>query len=189
VALPFFFDDLDHFEFIWSHDLGEIWASSGGFPYYRPLGGTLWWALSELCGRNNPVPHHALNLLLFLLSGLLAGWLADKLWNRPNATPNWPRRWLATTLFLLFPFSYQAVPWIGAVYHPLVILLTLVALAGYWRYQFSGSLLWLQGVGSADLLSHPLGQLNGRKWPLEREKCYLILQDRGLDNRVHFRWC
>ena len=45
----------------------------------------------------------------------------------------------------------------------------------------SGSLLWLQGVGSADLLSHPLGQLNGRKWPLEREKCYLILQDRGLD--------
>ncbi len=127
LRLPFFFDDLDHFPYIWSHTLGEIWASSGNFPYYRPLGGTLWWATSALAGPHVAWPHHLVNLLLFGLAGLLTGRLADTLWRAADAPVNWPRRWLATTLFLLFPFSYQAVPWIGAVYHPLVTGLILGA--------------------------------------------------------------
>lgn len=129
LRLPFYFDDLDHFPFIWSHSLRDIWASSGGFPYYRPLGGTLWWGVSALFGPHVAWPQHLLNLVLFGLAGVLTGWLADALWRPATTPPNWPRRWLATTLFLLFPFSYQAVPWIGAVYHPLVTVLCLGAAA------------------------------------------------------------
>lgn len=191
LRLPFYFDDLDHFPFIWTHTLRDIWASSGGFPYYRPLGGTLWWGVSALFGPHVAWPHHLLNLILFGMASLLTGWLADGLWRSADAPINWPRRWLATTLFVLFPFSYQAVPWIGAIYHPLATALCLGAAAAAVRagqaVRPRARRLWM-ALGWLGLFLAPFAHENGLlAGPLTA--LVILVRSKGRQWRRALAWC
>lgn len=150
LRLPFFFDDFVHIPFVDENTLGEMWRSAGRLAYYRPLSFTIWKIMFLLLGRHSAFLQHAFNLLLHFLNGLLVGWLAAHYWatkaSREEAaasiTTTWPRAFLASTLFLLFPFSYQAVPWVGSMSHLLVTALILLSLAAYWHMRQTSRRAW-----------------------------------------------
>jgi hypothetical protein len=150
LRLPFFFDDFVHIPFVDENTLGQMWRSAGRLAYYRPLPFTIWKIMFLVLGRHSAFLQHAFNLLLHFLNGLLVGWLAAQYWAprasheaaTPPITTAWPRAFLAATLFLLFPFSYQAVPWVGSMSHLLVTALILLSLAAYWRFRQTGSRAW-----------------------------------------------
>ncbi len=128
LSLPLFSDDMPHFHWLHGQTIGGILSSSRGLGYYRPLPFLIWKTLWSLQGHLHPPTLHAINLALHLLNGLLV-WKIVRQW-RPDQ--NW---WLSISsalLFLLYPFSYQAVPWIGSLTHPLV---TAVLLGAIWCYQ------------------------------------------------------
>ena len=141
LSLPFFFDDLDHFPYIATHTLPDLWQSTGGFPYYRPFPSTIWWATYHLLGQHKPLLHHALNLLLHAANGWLVGWIATRL--APPTNPQKAIGWVAASLYLAFPFSYQAVAWVGAVYHLWATFLVLAALFAHVQYQQRQQIGWL----------------------------------------------
>lgn len=130
LTLPFFFDDFVHLPYIDATSFSDIWRTAGSLAYYRPLTFTLWKLLYLVLNHHNPVIHHTINLGLHLLNGLLSAQLAGTLW--PD-TYTWLRRWLTATLYWLFPFGYQAIPWAGALSQILVTTLILLALSCYWR--------------------------------------------------------
>jgi hypothetical protein len=138
LSLPFFFDDFVHIPFVESHRLREIWATSGGLAYYRPLSFSIWKLMFWIVGRHDPLLQHGLNLGLHLLNALMVAWLAGELWTGRR----WFRRAVAGILFLVYPFSYQAVPWIGSMSHLLVTTLILATLIGYWQSRREGRRLW-----------------------------------------------
>ncbi|MFN2224299.1 MAG: hypothetical protein ACK2UH_17210 [Candidatus Promineifilaceae bacterium] len=150
LRLPFFFDDFVHIPFVDENTLGQMWHSAGRLAYYRPLSFTLWKIMFLVLGRHSAFLQHAFNLLLHFLNGLLVGWLAAQYWTgraSREETPasirgTWPRAFLAATLFLLFPFSYQAVPWVGSMSHLLVTALILLSLATCWRLRQTGGRAW-----------------------------------------------
>lgn len=59
-----------------------------------------------------------------------------------DVVPDWWRAFISATLFLAFPFSYQAVPWVGSLSHILVTTLILLSVASYLQMRRSGSRLW-----------------------------------------------
>lgn len=147
LRLPLFFDDLVHLPFVDKYSLVEMWQTAGSLAYYRPLPFSVWEIMYAALGRHDPLLQHGFNLLLHMLNGILVGWLAGKLWPKfaffkGQDPAGWPRSFLSATLFLLFPFSYQAVPWVGSLAHLFVTFLILVTLATYWQYRLSGRKAW-----------------------------------------------
>jgi hypothetical protein len=156
LTLPFFFDDLVHLPYVTSTPAAQMLQATGGLAYYRPLSFIIWRLLYLLLGAHSPLLHHALNLLLHLLTGLLVGYLASVLWQqRPGL-----RTALSATLFWLYPFSYQAVPWSGAVVHPLVTALLLLALFAYLQWRRGGGRGWLL-LSLAPTVLAPFAHENG----------------------------
>lgn len=143
LPLPFFFDDLDHLPYIARTPLTQIWQSAGGFPYFRPLGATSWRLSYLLFNGHHPIALHALNLLLHALNGWLVGRLAAQLWADGAHTRQTAVASLASILFILFPFSYQAIPWVGALYHLLVTTLVLTAVVSYQQWHTTQQTHWL----------------------------------------------
>lgn len=154
VKLPFFFDDLDLLPFAANTSLGTIWQTAGSFPYFRPFTTTVWRLVYLLFGELNSTALHAVNLLLHSLNGWLVGYLGLRLFEpnllgreRPSSTQtrqthHWDVAWLSSTLFLIFPFSFQAVPWVGSLSHLLVTTLLLSSLACFVRYYHHKHLGW-----------------------------------------------
>ncbi len=127
LRLPFFSDDLIMLRWLDWHTLPGIWSTSRGIGYFRPLPFSIWKVLAALQGRYDPMAAHAVNLGLHLLNTLLvfalvAGRKREK---------SLPLGFGAALLFLLFPFSYQAVPWVGSLTHLLVVALILSSLLLY----------------------------------------------------------
>jgi hypothetical protein len=117
----------------------------------------------QLLGYHEPLLHHALNLLLHTANGFLVGWLAWHLWGKDTAVSRTLRSFAAAALFLLFPFSYQAAPWVGALNHELALALILGSLAAFWRMGRAGGrrrLLW-GGAGWLLALLAPFAHENG----------------------------
>jgi len=127
LRLPLFLDDMVHFRWLAWHDLAGVWTTSRLLGYYRPLPFTLWKTLWSVQGRYDPLVLHAVNLTLHVLNALLVmALVAGRSRNRRLATAV-----AAGALFALFPFSYQAVPWVGSLTHPLVTALILGSLVLY----------------------------------------------------------
>ncbi|MBI3764697.1 MAG: hypothetical protein HY260_22890, partial [Chloroflexi bacterium] len=42
LTLPFYWDDVANFIWMEHRPLSSIWVDSSGFPFYRPLGFTIW---------------------------------------------------------------------------------------------------------------------------------------------------
>lgn len=150
LSLPFMADDFFQFPFVDRHTLAELWQTAEGLYYYRPLAFSFWKVAAAITGYHSPLLLHASNLLIHLSNALLVGWLADQLWaavpGGAPATPNWARRFIGASLYLVFPFSFEAVPWVAALMHPLMTALVLLSVAGYLQLRDKGSLLW--GVAS-----------------------------------------
>ncbi len=130
---------------------------------YRPGATTLWLITRDLFGWfHGPLLHmwnvwaHALNTALVIALaarlGRAAGWRG----------PAFPL--LSGALFASFPFSYQAVLWAGALYHPIAAAAGLTALLVYLRWRDNHTGIWL-GVSGAALLiaciSHEAGFVFG----------------------------
>ncbi len=84
-----------------------------GYAYYRPIPFMIWKAVYRLTGRYDTTLLHLIPLLAHALSGWLLFML---LWRLTRS------RWslLPTVLFLLYPFSYQALEILGTLVHTLV---------------------------------------------------------------------
>lgn len=124
---PFIQDDIGLFNWIGSQDLFGLWSASP-FGYYRPLTQVVWKIGELIAGRFDPVMLHWVVLVAHAVNSLLVGYLAGR-WS-PDRTRQ-TAGWLATLLFALYPFTFQVVPFVGALYHPLVSMLILGTLAGY----------------------------------------------------------
>ena len=119
IRLPFFWDDVPHF--LTSETINGInhWGDFPTFPYYRPVIFSIWKFFEVLIGRNDPFTLHLLNVFVFGLSGVVINRLAHYI------APENIRK-IAGTLagigFILFPFSYRAIPLVGALFHLLLVL-------------------------------------------------------------------
>lgn len=114
VRLSFFLDDGAHFDILaQTHGL-EFWGKFPTFPFYRPLVFTIWQGYERLTGSYDPVALHYFNVLCFSLAGVLCGRVTGRL--APDSI-RFPVSILAGLLFVVFPFSYQAVAMVAALFH------------------------------------------------------------------------
>ena len=158
--LPFVQDDIGLFDWIGSQDLAGLWMASP-FGYYRPLTQTVWKIGELLAGRFDPVMLHWVNLAVHTINALLVGTLAGQ-WLPERLSRQ--GRWLAGMLFALYPFTFQVVPFVGALYHPLVTMLILGTLAGHDVYRSNGSRAGLVAAGVCAALApfaHEAGLIAG----------------------------
>jgi hypothetical protein len=129
LGLPLFLDDLVHYRWLEAQSLAGVWRSARVIGYYRPLTFTVWKVMRAVLGWYRPGPLHAVNVLLHGANALLVMAL---LWRRGGVGDRLVG-WTAGLLFLLFPFSYQAVAWVGSLSHILATTLTLGALLAHQR--------------------------------------------------------
>ncbi len=116
--------------------LSLLTSAEGAF-YYRPIPFLVWKGMHAVLGWYDPFWFHLLPLAFHALNGWLVYRLARALALRPLAAG------VAAALFLVFPFHYQAVPWAGAWFHPLVTALLLATLLAYRRARLDHSRCWL----------------------------------------------
>lgn len=174
LRLPFFFDDLVHLPYLDSNSVADMWRGAGDLAYYRPLPFSVWKLLALMTGGHEPVLHHGLNLVLHALNGWLVGALLS---GSGRGHQPW-RAALAASFFVAFPFSYQAVPWAGALTQILPTTLVLLALFAYGVWSGTGDRRWLAITVAATVLApfaHENGALVGplvgvveltrRRWP------------------------
>jgi len=133
VGLPFYSDDMYHFRWVETHSAAGLLRPSDSFASYRPLPSLIWYLWRHWVGFYSPAGFHALNLLLHVVNG----WLVVALARRLTMGLEAPRRewfsWAAGLIFILYPLSYQAVLWVGALTHLLGAFLILLALLLYDR--------------------------------------------------------
>ena len=160
IWLPFFFDDLVQLPFVDRYSFIEHWLGSNESPYYRPLVISIWKLSGNIFGFHSPIVQHGLNLVFHALNGLLIAILGMKLYGlvseaaEQRSSGDSPLRYSATSsqtisndssmlknpfffglltlsLYLIFPFHHQAVPWPGAFFHIFVTTLILGSLIAY----------------------------------------------------------
>jgi len=134
LRFGFFNDDpTGHFRWMEGRSVWSLLTDAGGHGYYRPVSFILWQILHALLGRHDPFALHLLNVLAHAANAALVVWLAHRLTGRLTYAT------LAGALFALYPFSYEAVPYVGSFVHPLVTLLILLTLAFYVRWREDGA--------------------------------------------------
>ena len=129
IRLPFFLDDGPHFQILAQTNGLQHWGGFPTFPFYRPLTFTIW----KLIEGQDASLFHLLNVLVFGMSGVLIGQVV-RLFIPMGLTAV-----LAGCLFVVFPFSYQAVAMVAALFH---LTLTLGMLLCIWS-----GLKWLRHGG------------------------------------------
>ncbi|MCL5995198.1 MAG: hypothetical protein M1546_03980 [Chloroflexi bacterium] len=129
----------------------------------RPMANVLWVLTRELFGWYIPAITHMWNLCAHVLNTVLIAVFAIRLGRLSGLhSPVFP---LICALILgLFPFSYQAILWANAFYHPLAAMWGLFMLNAYWfarsRRQARWWLLCVVLLGAA-WLSHESGFIFG----------------------------
>ena len=120
LRLPYFLDDGPHFQILGQTNGLQHWGDFAPFPFYRPVAFSIW-KLFE--GVHYPAfALHALNILTFGMAGVMVGQLTRRLAGTISAGV------IAGCAFILFPFSYQAVAMVAALFHLTLILGVLVCL-------------------------------------------------------------
>lgn len=138
VSLPYFLDDGPHFQILEQTDGLRHWGDFPPFPFYRPVAFTLW----KLLGTDNAALLHLVNVLCFGLAGVVLGQIVRRL---SSVTLPKVAAILAGCAFVSFPFSYQAVAMVAALFH---LMLTLGMVLCMWL-----ALRWLDGdMGYGGLL-------------------------------------
>ena len=126
LSAGFLYDDPLDLPRAGGRSLVEIFTSAGESGYFRPLSLTLWKISYELAGRYDPVVLRAWVVALHVLNGWLVYQLARRLVDPVAGL-------VATALFVWFPFSYQVVSNVNAIFHALVTALVLLAVLLYWE--------------------------------------------------------
>ena len=182
LTYPFFFDDAVHFRLLESYSLSKIWIAAEGFPYFRPFPFAVWKLITLLWGRYPPLILHGMLLLLHAINGGLIGWLLHRDVEEGHF------RFLpfaGIALFIVFPFSYQAVVWVASLFHPLVVFLILITIVGWMIYRRGrrlGAVIALF-AGFLAPFTHESGILVG---PLLTT--YLWFAERKIDRKTFYLW-
>ncbi len=135
IFYPFFFDDAVNFRLPTFYSLPQIWKTAYGFPYYRPFAYSLWKISLLLLGHYSTTLLHSVMVVFHGINAGLLGWLLASYLKENKALQIFPL--VTATLFLLFPFSYQAVVWVASFFHVLVVFLVLNGLVA-WRLYVCG---------------------------------------------------
>lgn len=127
-ALGFLFfndDPSGHFRWMEGRSFVSLFVSARGHAYYRPLSFVLWKALHAVLGHHDPFLLHSLNIIFHAANCALVWLLAYRLTERRSYALT------AAMLFALYPFSYEAVAYVGAFVHPLTTFFVLATLILY----------------------------------------------------------
>ncbi|MGQ9600991.1 MAG: hypothetical protein ACUVWZ_16485 [Anaerolineae bacterium] len=126
VGFLFFNDDpTGHFRWMEDRSIVSFFVSARGHAYYRPLSFVLWQALHAVLGYHDPFLLHFLNVIFHAANCALIWLLAYRLSERKDYA------FMAAVLFGLYPFSYEAVAYVGAFVHPLTTFFVLATLVLY----------------------------------------------------------
>lgn len=135
LKFPLSFDDLLHIRLVKGLDYVSVWLPLAEANFYRPFMFIPLLLTRSLFG-TYPAPFvYSLNLLFFLLNGLLFVWFTWRLWQR------WPRSLTAGLLFGSYPFAYQAVAVFGNNIYLFLLGIILLALHTY-LLALTGSRIW-----------------------------------------------
>jgi hypothetical protein len=154
LRLPFFFDDLPIITWLRRHSWLDIWTLSSERAYFRPLTFTIYrFGLLFPLGASQAVLH-GINLLLFWASALLVKEIVQL-----TGRDRWEAL-LASVLFTAFPLMSAAVPWITAMPHQLVSMLTALAALAALKAEQQGAPRWW-GVSLLGMALAPLAHESG----------------------------
>ncbi|MGC9357200.1 MAG: hypothetical protein ACP5GX_05015, partial [Anaerolineae bacterium] len=157
LGLPFFHDDLPIMTWLGRNGWYEVWFSQEN-GYYRPLAFTIYRLGRSLPLGVQQVVLHGVNFLLLWGSALLLARILRRFGRDEGESL------LAGGLLILFPFLNEAIPWITALSHPLVVFLTLLAAYAALRAEEEKlGHLWLLSLGATILapLAHESGAICG----------------------------
>jgi len=200
VTLPFFFDDVLHIFWVEGNSFWGLWTGAASLGHYRPLASALWKLSLLFTGTFNAPLLHGTNVALHILNGALVAALTRRILGGLKAIrpPHYRLTGLvAGVLFLSYPFSYQAVPWVGALFHPLVTSLVLGAVLTALKargLKATRSALWWGwralslGMTIAAFFTHETGLTIGA-WLLGYELIALRpLTFRDADKAAQYHW-
>jgi hypothetical protein len=131
LRLPFYSDDLVQLAWLRGLTFGELWGRVSPYGYYRPLAFSLWIAWRDLGLPLTPAGLRLLNLAGHALAAALVGRLATTL----DAEQRPLSGIFAAAIFAAYPFAYQAVPWVSAIFYPLVVILSVGAALAYRQFR------------------------------------------------------
>ncbi len=149
LRLPFFWDDTPILSWVMGHDWRSVLLSTEN-GYYRPLAFLIYKvgvSLFPLEGGVRATFLHAVAPTLLWLSALL---LMQAVGGR--------RGFLAALLLITYPLLNEAIAWVTALSHPLVIFLTLLAFYTFRRHEAGAGPAW---PGFVALLLAPLAHESG----------------------------
>lgn len=120
IRLPLFLDDGPQFRMVEVFTGFDQWLGSPAYFYYRPAVFSIWKLSSILAGGFDAMGLHWLNLMLFGMTGVLLAAITYRLMPRFRHVSA-----LAVgTGFVIFPFNYQTVILVGAMFHTSMIFCT-----------------------------------------------------------------
>jgi hypothetical protein len=163
LHLPFYSDDLVQLAWLRGLTFGELWGRVSPYGYYRPLAFSLWIGWRDLGLPLTPAGLRLLNLAGHALAAALVGRLVATLDAKQRSLSGV----FAAAIFAAYPFAYQAVPWVSAIFYPLVVILSVGAVLAYRRFRTGTArrspLLLVASVALAGLapFAHENGMLAG----------------------------
>src|SRR5512133_1140130 len=132
LTQPLYWDDARQYFFATENSLLKIWLNQTGYAYYRPALFTLYRAAFTYLTPSYTAVCYAAGLVLHAANCILAGYLAAELTRwlpaRAGRQPVSPAlaRWLASLLFLAYPFTVYVVANFAALQHLIVMSLALL---------------------------------------------------------------
>lgn len=142
IRLMLFHDDAANIVWMNAFNMLSIFSMAGQTgASARPVVNLLWVLTREVFGWYIPAIIHAWNVWLHVLNTALVAALALRLGRRFHIRGLlFPA--LSALIFGLFPFSYQAVLWAGAIYHPVLTLFGLSAVHAYLTARHRNQPAW-----------------------------------------------
>ena len=144
LGFAFTFDDPLDLPRAEGRSVWSLLSTSEGYAYYRPIPFILWKGLRALQGHYDKASLHGLTLL----AHTLAAWLLYLLLRRLTGG-HWGI--LAAVLFVVYPFSYQAVFGAHTLFHPLLTAAILASLVLYFDARARRDRLRLVGLAGSVL--------------------------------------
>jgi|GEM_PF-544958 len=139
VQLPLFLDDGPQFRMVEVFTGFDQWLGSPAYFYYRPAVFSMWKLSSVLAGGFDAVGLHWLNVMLFGMTGVVLAAIAYRLMPKNKAMVA-----LGVGVgFVIFPFNYQTVILVGAMFHTTMIFCTALTIWAGLLWWKNPRLQWL----------------------------------------------
>jgi hypothetical protein len=172
LTLPLYMDDVIYGRYASGISLPELFYRLDIVPYYRPMSLLPWKVLELVTGSYNVPMMHGFNLIVYILNGLLLGWLVQSVTRQSRFSI------VTMMLYLTFPFSYQTVPWAAALGHLMAGTGTLLALIGL-RFAQQGRGVLSQGLLFGGTLLAVFSHENGIVVPLIVALLWIVIRQTG----------